>query len=271
MGRRKGLRFQVEEMGVKLGLLTYDIAKDWDLQTLLDRAREIGFEGIEFRVDLNQSHGVELDRTKKERKRIREMFRAAGIAICGLGSGCMYDSPNPTVLKENIERTKGLLALTADVGAPGLKVFGNTFHEREGIPREQTLRQVVEAVRECGLFAKDLGVDLRFEMHGDFNHWEYAVRVVEEAGNGNVNLIYNSDPRDVVNGSVAETIGHVIKHVKHIHMHELVDPQYPSREMLRIFKGARYEGYCVAEVQESPDSLRVLRYYKTLWEAYIQG
>jgi len=255
---------------VKLGLLTYNIAKDWDLPTLLDRTREIGFEGIEFRLDANHRHGVELDRTKEERKRIREMCRDAGVAICGLGSGCRYDSPNPKVLKENIERTKGLLELTADVGAPGLKVFGNNLYEGEGIPKEQTIRQVGEAVRECALFAKDLGVDLRFEMHGDFNHWEYAVKVVEEAGDGNVSLIYNSDNRDVINGSAAETIGHVIKYVKHIHMHELVDPHYPYKEMLRIFKEAGYRGYCVAEIQESPDPLRVLRYYKALWEAYTQ-
>jgi len=32
----------VEEIGVKLGLLTYNIAKDWDLPTLLDRVRGIG-------------------------------------------------------------------------------------------------------------------------------------------------------------------------------------------------------------------------------------
>jgi len=106
---------------VKLGLLTYDIAKDWDLPTLLDRAKEIGFEGIEFRVDVNHRHGVELHRTKEERKRIREMCRDAGVAC------------------------------TADVGAPGLKVFGNAFHEGEGIPKEQTIRQVAKAVRECDL------------------------------------------------------------------------------------------------------------------------
>jgi len=53
-------------------------------------------------------------------------------------------------------------------------------------------------------------------------------------------------------------------------MHELVDPKYPYQEMLRIFKEAGYRGYCVAEIQESPDPIRVLKYYKALWEAYTQ-
>ena len=255
---------------MRLGLLTYNIARRWDLPTLLEKAKEIGFEGVEFRVDLNHRHGVELDRTKEERRRIRELCEEAAVAVCGLGSGCRYDSPNPKVLQENIGRTKRLLQLTADVGAPGLKVFGNNFHEAEGVPREQTIKQVSGAVRECGLFAKDLGVDLRFEMHGDFNHWKYAVRVVREAGDGRVSLIYNSDRRDVVHGSVAETIGRVIQHVGHIHMHDLVDPEYPYREMLQIFKKAGYEGYCVAEIQESADPVRVLKYYVALWKAYVQ-
>lgn len=255
---------------MRLGLLSYNIARHWDLCTFLEKAKEIGFEGVEFRVDLNHGHGVELDRTKEERRRIRELCEEAGVAVCGLGSACRYDSPDPKVLRENIDRTKGLLQLTVDVGGPGLKVNGNNFHEAEGIPREQTIRQVVEAVRECGLFAEDLGVDLRFEMHGDFNYWEYAVRVVREARDGQVSLIYNSDRRDVVNGSVAETLGRVIPYVGHIHMRDLIAPEYPHYEMLQIFKKAGYEGYCVAEIPESADPVRVLKYYAALWKAYVR-
>ncbi len=255
---------------MRLGLLSYNIAKHWDLPTFLEKAKEIGFEGVEFRVDLNHGHGVELDRTKEERRRIRELCKEAGVAICGLGSGCRYDSPDPKVLQENIDRTKRLLQLTADVGAPGLKVVGNNFHEAEGIPKEQTIKQVAMAMRQCGLFAKDLGVDLRFEMHGDFNYWEYAVRVVRGAGDGRVGLIYNSDRRDVVNGSVAETLKRVIPYVTHIHMRDLIAPEYPHREMLQIFKRAGYRGYCVAEIPESADPVRVLNYYVALWKAYVR-
>ena len=252
-----------------LGLLTYNAAREWDLDTLLTKATELGFEGVEFRVDAKHAHGVELERTGVERKEIAKKIAEAGLINCGLGTGCRYDSPDEAKLRESIERTKALLQLTADLGAPGLKVFGNNFHEDQGISKEATIEQVGKAVKECAKTANDLGVELRFEMHGDFNPSEYCLKVVELADEPSVSLIYNSDRRDVVDGSVAQTISRVRKFVKHIHMHDLVDPEYPYQEMLRIFKDSGYDGFAVAEIQASSDPERVLKYFVALYHAYL--
>ena len=40
-----------------LGLVTYNVAKEWDLDTILRVCREAGFEGVEFRT--THAHGVE--------------------------------------------------------------------------------------------------------------------------------------------------------------------------------------------------------------------
>ena len=49
---RRGTRFH-------LGLVTYNVAKDWDLDTILRLVREAGLEGVEFRT--THAHGVERD------------------------------------------------------------------------------------------------------------------------------------------------------------------------------------------------------------------
>lgn len=252
-----------------LGLLTYNIAREWDLDTLLTKAKELLFEGVEFRVDAKHAHGVELERTGVERKEIAQKIADSGLINCGLGSGCRYDSPDEGKLRESIERTKALLQLSADLGAPGLKVFGNNFHEDQGISKEATIEQVGKAVKECARTANDLGVELRFEMHGDFSPPEHCLKVLELADEPSLCLIYNSDRRDVVDGSVAQTIARVRKFVKHIHMHDIVDPEYPHQEMLRIFKDSGYDGFAVAEIQASSDPERVLKYFVALYHAYL--
>lgn len=252
-----------------LGLLTYNIAREWDLDTLLTKAKELLFEGVEFRVDAKHAHGVELERTGVERKEIVQKIADSGLINCGLGSACRYDSPDEGKLRESIERTKALLQLNADLGAPGLKVFGNNFHEDQGISKEATIEQVGKAVKECARTANDLGVELRFEMHGDFSPPEHCLKVLELADEPSLCLIYNSDRRDVVDGSVAQTIARVRKFVKHIHMHDIVDPEYPHQEMLRIFKDSGYDGFAVAEIQASSDPERVLKYFVALYHAYL--
>ncbi|KPJ58942.1 MAG: hypothetical protein AMS15_07385 [Planctomycetes bacterium DG_23] len=254
---------------MKLGLLTYNIAREWDLDTLLIKAKELGFEGVEFRVDAHHAHGVEVDLTSQQRREVAQRIAASGLINCGLGSGCRYDSPDESKLSESIERTKALLQLTADLGGAGLKVFGNNFHEDQGISKETTIEQVGKAMKECAKTANDLGVELRFEMHGDFDPPQYCLKVLELAGEPSVSLIYNSDRRDVVDGSVAGTIAKVRKFVTHIHMHDLADPEYPHQEMLRIFRDSGYDGFAVAEIQGSPDPERVLKYFVALYHAYL--
>jgi len=253
---------------MKLGLLTFNIAKEWDLDTLLEKVKELKFDGVEFRVDSEHRHGVELERTKEERAEIRKKCEDAGVVVCGLGSGCKYDSPDENDVRENIERTKRLLELCADVGASGLKVFGNNFHEKEGIPREKTIEQVGKAVAECAKTAEDLGVDLRFEMHGDFTAPDDCLKVVELADSPRICLIFNCNKTDPIDGTIAPTLLKVMPHVRHVHLHDLSDENFPYDELVRLLRQNNFEGFCVAEIKESADPERVLTYYRALWKAY---
>lgn len=253
---------------MKLGLLTYNIARDWDLDTLLAKCTELHYEGIELRTDQKHAHGVEVSLSKADRTSVRKRVEATGVALCGLGSGCRYDNPDPAAVRKEVEHTKKLLELTGDVGAPGLKVFGNNFHEAEGIPRPKTIEQVAAALAECSRVAADFGVELRLEMHGDFYRADDVLECLRLAGHPSLKLIYNSDPRDMVDGSPVPIIKKVQAHVTHIHMHELTDPRFPYRTMVNVFKRAGYGGFFVAEIEGSPQPERVLRYYHDLWHAY---
>ena len=77
-----------------------------------------------------------------------------------MGSAFDYHATDQAVLRRNIAGTKAYSQLAADVGAPGVKVRPNGLPNE--VPVEKTLEQIGLSLRECGEFAADLGVEIRF-------------------------------------------------------------------------------------------------------------
>ena len=108
--------------GLKLGAVTYNIARDWDVPTIIRNLSEARFDAVELRT--THKHGVETALSKTERAAVRAQFEASPVKIGGLGTTCEFHSPDPAVVRKNIEDTKVL-------GAAGL---GRGIAEREGTP-----------------------------------------------------------------------------------------------------------------------------------------
>lgn len=255
---------------MKLGLLTYNLAAEWDLETILDKCKTFGLGGVEFRTDRAQAHGVEITTSSAERREIREKCEAAGVEIVGLSTGCQFDAPDPQELAANVERTKQHLDLCAELGGGGVKVFGNKLHVAEGIPEEQTVRQIAAALHECGEYARGLGVLVRFEMHGDFQSAEQCNEILDLADSEGVRLIYNCNPGDPVDGSIREIFTAVAPWVEHVHLHDLSDRHFPYVELVKLLRARNYQGWCTGELPDSADRDRVLGYFVALWEAYVR-
>src|SRR5438309_9113938 len=86
--------------GLKLGTVTYNIAKDWDLPTLIKNLTEAGFDAVELRT--THKHGVEISLSSAARAEVRKRFEDSSVRIGGLGTTCEYHSPNPAIVRKNI-------------------------------------------------------------------------------------------------------------------------------------------------------------------------
>ena len=108
---------------MKLGLVTYNMAKEWDIPTIIEHCEATGFQGVELRT--THAHNVEVNLSAAERRDVRKQFEDSSIELAGLGSAFEYHSPDSDELRQNIEGTKVYSQLAADVGAPGVKVRPN--------------------------------------------------------------------------------------------------------------------------------------------------
>lgn len=230
---------------MKLSLDTYSIGADLTLRDLLELLPANGFQGVEFRCEASQKHGVEPEISAEERRRIRSLIAGAGLEVSCLSTSQRYEYPDPALRQKAIERTKQFIDLAHDLGCGRIRVFGNDFPP--GVPKPQVVQYVGESLRECGTYAEGKGVDVLLEMHGEFYYWEYALGAVKIADHPNVALNYNSDDRDLVNGSVAFTFDKVKDYIRHVHMHDLDSPTFPYKELFGILKGMGYSNFLSLE------------------------
>ncbi len=246
-----------------LGLVTYNLAADWDLPTILSRCAAAGFEGVELRT--THAHGVEDRLTPDQRQEVRRRFADSPVQLVGLGSIFEYHSLDTQVVRQNIEGTKRYLQLAHDLGAGGVKVRPNGHQEKAGVPRVRTLEQVGHAARECGQAARDLGVELRMEMHGSVSD-AIDMRQIFDVADGYCWACWNSNPVDVQDGSVKQDFDLVSRWVRLVHINRLWNPEYPYRELFTLLRSATYDGFCLAEIPASADADELMRYYRALFD-----
>ncbi len=254
---------------MRLGLVTYNLAKDWDVPTIISMCEKTGFEGVELRT--SHAHGVEVTLSHAQRAEVQKRFADSPVALAGLGSAFEYDAIDPEVVRQNIEGTKEYVKLAADVGAPGVKVRPNRLHVKEGVPREKTLEQIGLALRECGEFAADCGVEIRLEIHGHDTCLLPNIHAILDAANHpNVYACWNSNLEDRdEHGSIDAGYALVRRKIQLVHINELADERYPWHRLFQLLAADGYQGFTLAEIgQGSLEPERFMRYYRALWLAY---
>jgi sugar phosphate isomerase/epimerase len=255
-----------EPKGLKLGTVTYLIAKDWDVPTIIRNLTEVGMDAVELRT--THKHGVEIALSPGARADVRKMFEASPVKIGGLGTICEYHSPDSSVLRKNIDETKEWVKLARDIGSPGVKVRPNGLPK--DVPEAKTLEQIGKALAECGTFAADHGVKIQLEVHGPETARLPRIRkILDYAGNHpGLRVCWNSNQEDLLDGGFDAAFALVREQIGQVHMRDLFLAEYPWRRLVTSLVAMKFEGYCFAEIPESADPIRTLKYFRTVFRAY---
>src|SRR5436190_21874192 len=93
--------FLTRSPSMKLGTVTYNLAQDWDVPTIIKNCEAAGFQGVELRT--SHKHGVEVSLSKEQRAEVRKQFANSKIELMGLGSAFDYHTPDQQKLRKDIE------------------------------------------------------------------------------------------------------------------------------------------------------------------------
>jgi sugar phosphate isomerase/epimerase len=252
--------------GLKLGAVTYNIAKDWDVPTIIKNLAEAGFDGVELRT--THKHGVEISLSPAQRAEVRKQFEGSSVKIGGLGTTCEFHATDPAIVRKNIDETKEWVKLAKDLGSPSVKVRPNGLPK--DVPEEKTLQQIGKSLAECGAFAQEHGIRIQLEVHGTETQRVPRIRKIFDYGGNHpaVRACWNSNQTDLLDGGFESNFQLLKNQIGQVHMRDLMLEEYPWRKLITSLAQMKFQGYCFAEIPESADPVRVLKYFRGMFRAY---
>ena len=255
--------FKLNENPLKLGVMTYTIAREWDVDTIIKNLSEVGYQSVELRT--THAHGVEVTLSKNERQLVKKRFEDSPLEAISLASAFSYHSQDPDELKKNIEGTKEYTLLARDVGALGFRVFPNALPKE--VPEEKTMEQIGKALAEVGEFAYNHGVEIRVCVHGNgTNRISVIKKIIDYSQSAHVYVNWNCDANDIEGKGLEYNFNLIKDRIRALHIHELWD-EYPYRQLFQLLSINNFTGYCNAEISGNDDPVRFLRYYRGLFLA----
>ncbi|MCC5936483.1 MAG: sugar phosphate isomerase/epimerase [Lunatimonas sp.] len=257
-----------QNAALKLGLVTYQWGKDMTLPELIAACEKTGYGAVELRTE--HAHGVEVNLSKKERNEVKKRFRDSPVTCLGYGSNYEYHSPDPAVLKRNIEGTKEYIKLCKDIGATGIKVKPNTLPE--GVPREKTIAQIASSFNEVGKFAKNHGQLVRVEVHGRITQELPVMKeIFDQVTEKNVVICWNSNDTDLKEPGLEANFNMVKQWIGDTtHCRAFSETDYPFQDLFRLLNGANYQGWILLEAHSNPaDKIAAMQKEKQLFDQMV--
>ncbi len=241
---------------IQLGAVTYNIFQNASLEEIIKVLEAAGLTAVELRTE--HKHGVEPSLGPAERAAVRKRFEASKVRLLSFGTTCEFHSPDPAVRKKNVEIGKQFVDLAHDTGAWGVKVRPNGL--AAGVDAIGT------SLRELGEYGAGRGVEIWLEVHGrETQVPTVAAAIMKSCGHPNVGLCWNSNPTDVINGSVKQNFELLRPWIKNAHINDLTNG-YPYRELFHLLQASGYNRYALCEYGAgSCEPETFLRYYRALF------
>lgn len=257
-----------KKSGMKLGLVTYLWAKDWDLPTLIANCEKTGFLGVELRCD--HAHKVETNLSASERAEVKKRFADSPVTCLGYGANFEYHSPDQAVLRKNIDQTKEYIKLCKDIGATGIKVKPNDIPP--SVPKEITIAQIAASLNEVGKFANDYGQLVRVEVHGNRSQEIPNMKAIfEQVTEKSVKMCWNCNDQDLLPPGLESNFHSVKKWFGDtVHVRELNVGNYPYQQLMDLFTEIKYDGWILLEARTDPaDKIAAMLEQKKVFDNMI--
>lgn len=234
----------------------------------LQKTKELGFDTVDLFVD-------PLDLESAERRLIADECRRLDlpiVSLCCVAVGLI--DLNPSVRRFHLDRVREYLNLTADYQAKNvLLVIGEYIWNQEVIPPAEQWAWAVEAGRELGRYAAELGVEIVIELEpfplSLVKDVDTMVRYLDDVGRPSVKA--NIDVSHLVLSKVRpEELRRLKGRAGHVHLSDCDGKRHgdlppgrgivPFEPYLREIKALGIDGAVSIELEYSPEPERIVEW-----------
>lgn len=230
----------------------------WSWKTIVASADRLGYGGIELRgvageMDLPKVpdlQGTQLAATKRD-------LAALGIAICDLGASAVMHEKDPAARQKQFDEGRRFIDLARALDVPYVRMFGDRLAPTE--PKDEVMKRVVDGFQQMAGYAKDAGVTVLIESHGDFTHSEDLVAILTRVSSPQFALLWDAHHTFVAGKErPADSYAKLGRWIRHTHLKDskpegqdrryvlLGTGEVPVKEQVKVLAAAGYKGfYCL--------------------------
>ncbi len=269
---------------IKIGfnVLAWSAGVNDELLPILDRLKEIGYDGAEFFVG---------EPDEKAYKRIGDHAKNIGLettTVTVLSKEENPIDPDKKVRQKGLDRIKWVIDRSHDLNA---QVLCGPFHSafatfQQHAPTEEEYQRSAEVLRAAGDYASEAGIMLTPEALNRFecylcNTAAQLSHLIQVTDHPNVQAMYDTHHANIEEKSIEESIETIAPYLKHFHISEN-DRGTPGAghvrwdESFSTLAKIKYEGWLTIEgfTRNDPDfanAINVWREFAEPWKMAENG
>jgi sugar phosphate isomerase/epimerase len=195
---------------------------DWSFDKIIDFARDNHYTGIEVRGILR-----EMDLTKVPEfsgpdaiALTLNKMKDRGLFFVDLGSSAALHFPAGEERTKNLDEAKRFIDLADKLYCPYVRVFPNQLPKDRD--REESLKLIIQGLRELGEYASKTNVSVLLESHGELIYTKDLLTVMEGAKHPHVGLVWDICNMWFATRESPQEVYAVLKpYIRHTHIKDL--------------------------------------------------
>jgi len=176
---------------MKIGF-TSRVCPEWDLPTIIGKAAELGFDGVELGTLQGETHLPAQDALTSDPDAVKRMFSEKGVELVCLGTGETLEAYGAPQVAESRARVMEVVELAGRLGCPLVRVPMGSVPK--GDDRARTVSRMAATFKALALPAARHHVTLVVENGGGFPGSADLWFVVDDAAHPAVAACWNPCP-----------------------------------------------------------------------------
>lgn len=189
----------------------------WGWIQTLDFAVAHNFAAVELRglqeaLDLSKRPEFQPDRIGQSKRELADR----GLVVSCLGASIAMHEQDSAKLASAMSEARRFVDIASGLGTPYVRVFGDKFVA--GVAREALLAHVGRGLRSLGEYARERGVTVLLESHGEFVDSPTLLEIMQRADSPSVALLWDAHHTFVAKESPETTVRELGRYIRHTHL-----------------------------------------------------
>jgi sugar phosphate isomerase/epimerase len=204
----------------------------WDWPHILDFAQAHRFGAVELRgIRAQMDLPLLPEFQPAQLAQTRRALAAHDLVVSCLGSSTNLHEMDAAKHEAELAHARRFIDLAQALAAPYVRVFGNKYVA--GVPRDAMLAHIAAGLRTLGDYAKERGVMVLLETHGDFVDSPTLVELMRRADGPGVALLWDAHHTFAFGNEQPEaTLAAIKPYVRHVHLKDSVPAGTDRRYVL---------------------------------------